>query len=189
MKSIDLKSLLITEKNIELLKKNDQLAWNIKKLLDVNLDQSQSIRFGNMFQNFIKSIVIEAGGEVLSQQFADIYGVGDSKTNKGQKDVDIWFYYGDVMYYFEAKTNLDLDSEKSKATDQKVELISEWMKINYPDKKVVSGVLSCWYTKELGLPVKVKNVYFMQDLFKLLQLQISGDEYYNVMKEFGKSLE
>ena len=188
MKSIDLKSLLITEKNIDLLKKNDQLAWNIKRLLDVDIDQSQSIRFGNMFQNFIKSVVIEAGGNVLTQQFADIYGVGETKSNKGQNDVDSWFNYGDKMYYFEAKTNLDLDSEKSKATDQKVSAISDWMKITYPDCEVVFGILSCWFTKEPGLPVKVKNVFFMQDLFNLLDIKISAEEYYQIMKDFGKMI-
>jgi len=186
MKSINLKSLLITEKNIELLKKNDQLVWNIKRLLDCELTQSQSIRFGNMFQNFVKSIVVEAGGEVLTQQFADIYGVGETKLNKGQKDVDIWFNFNNKMYYFEAKTNLDLDSEKSKATDQKVDAISNWMKVNYPDVEVVFGILSCWYTKELGLPVKVKNVNYLEEFFKLLEIQITREEYYSVMKEFGK---
>lgn len=186
MKSIDLKSLLITEKNIELLKKNEKDAWNVKRLLGVDLSQSQSIRFGNMFQNFIKSIIVEAGGEVLSQQFADIYGVGETKTNKGQKDVDVWFNFKGKMYYFEAKTNLDLDSEKSKATDQKVEAISNWMKINYPNDEVVSGILSCWYTKELGLPVKVKNVVYMERFFNLLGIEITKEEYYSVMRDFGK---
>jgi len=44
-----------------------------------------------MFQDFIKSVVIAAGGEVLSQQFADVYETGNTDTNKGLKDVDIWF--------------------------------------------------------------------------------------------------
>ena len=55
MKKIDIKSLLINEKNILTLKKNKNKSWNIKRLLGVDIDQSQSVRFGNMFQNFIKS--------------------------------------------------------------------------------------------------------------------------------------
>ena len=52
--------------------------------------------------------------------------------------------------------------------------------------EVVFGILSCWYTKELGLPVKVKNVIYMEEFFKLLEIQITREEYYSVMKEFGK---
>jgi hypothetical protein len=188
MKKIDIKSLLINEKNINLLKKNENLSWNIKRLLGVDLDQSQSIRFGNMFQDFIKSIVIDAGGEVLSQKFADVYGVGETKQNKGQKDVDIWFKFNNKMYYFEAKTNMDLDSEKSKSTDTKVDAISSWMKSNYPEQEVVSGVLSCWYTKEVGLPVKVKNVFYMENIFQILDIEFSKQDYYDLMINFGKSL-
>lgn len=188
MKTIDIKSILINEKNINLLKKNENTSWNVKRLLDTDLDQSQSIRFGNMFQEFIKSVVIAAGGEVLSQQFADIYETGNTDTNKGLKDVDIWFKLNSKMYYFEAKTNLDLDSEKSKATDNKVEDVTNWMKKNYSDDEVVSGVLSCWFKKETGLPVKVKNVFFMCDLFSILDIEMTSEDYYTIMKELGKSL-
>ena len=132
-----------------------------------------------------RDVITSAGGEVVNQQFADIYGTG-TKSNKGKKDVDIWFKYDNKIYYFEVKTNLDLDSEKSKATDSKVDAISSWMKSNYKDCDVVSGVLSCWYTKETGLPVKVKNVFYMSNLFKILDVQLSSDEYYSIMKDFGK---
>ena len=188
MKTIDIKSLLINEKNINLLKKRENTSWNVKRLLGTDLDQSQSIRFGNMFQDFIKSVVIAAGGEVLSQQFADVYETGNTDTNKGLKDVDIWFKFNSKMYYFEAKTNLDLDSEKSKATDNKVEDVTNWMKKNYSDTEVVSGVLSCWFKKETELPVKVKNVFFMDDLFNILDIEMTSDDYYTIMKELGKSL-
>ena len=185
---IDIKSIIINESNISYLSDIGGDSFNIKKLLGVNLTQSQAIKFGNMFQNMIKDIIKSAGGEVLSQQFADVYGVGDSKSNKGQKDVDIWFTLNNKMYYFEAKTNLDLDSEKSKATDNKVRAIAEWMKSNYPNYEIISGVLSCWYTKEFGLSVKVKDVFYIEDLFKILNIECSGDEYYQIMRDLGKSL-
>lgn len=188
MKKIDIKSLLINEKNILLLKKNENTSWNIKKLLNVDIDQSQSIRFGNMFQDFIKSIIISAGGEVISQQFADVYETGNTGKNKGLKDIDIWFKLNSKMYYFEAKTNLDLDSEKSKATDSKVEAVTNWMKKTYPDIEVISGVLSCWFKKEAGLSVKIKNIFYMNDLFNILDVEMTSEYYYSIMKEFGKSL-
>lgn len=187
MKKLDLNSIVINEKNISQLKNVHNDSYNIKKLLGVQLTQSQSIKFGTIFQNIVKDIVKAAGGEVLTQQFADVYGTG-SKSNKGKKDVDIWFKFRDKIYYFEAKTNLDLDSEKSKATDSKVDLISKWMSQNHPGVEVVSGVLSCWWCKEAGLPVKVKSVLFMEDLFRILEISISSREYYDLMLNLGKSL-
>jgi hypothetical protein len=184
----NLQSILINENNINTLKSTDDNSWNIKRLLGVNLSQSQSIRFGNVFQQFIKDLVKSCGGEIIDQHFIDVYGVGSEKSNKGLKDIDIWFTYNGVMYYFEAKTNMDLDSEKSKATDNKVEDITNWIKNNNLNTEVVSGVISCWFTKEVGLPVKVKNVLFMEDLFKILNIDIQSSDYYDLMKKFGQSL-
>lgn len=185
---IDIKSIIINESNINSLKDESKDSYNIKKLLGVELTQSQSIRFGNTFQKIIKDIIKSAGGQVIPTQFADVYNVGETKQNKGKKDVDIWFKLNNKMYYFEAKTSLDLDSEKSKATDNKVSDISVWMRSNYSDYEVISGVLSCWFKKETGLPVKVKNVFYMEDLFKILDIEMTSDEYYSMMKDFGKSI-
>jgi hypothetical protein len=187
MNTLDIQSLLINEKNINLLNDVNSENWNIKKLLGVNITQSQAIKFGTVFQNFAKSIIHSAGGEVITQQFADINDTGNS-TNKGKKDIDIWFKFNSKIYYFECKTNLDLDSEKSKATDTKVDDITNWIKNNNEGVEVVSGVLSCWFTKEIGLPVKVKNVVFMSDFFNMIGIDMTSDDYYNLMKEYGKSL-
>jgi hypothetical protein len=184
--NIDIKSLIINEVNINSLKDVSKDSFNIKKLLGVELTQSQSIRFGNIFQKIVKDIVKSAGGQIIPTQFADVYNVGETKQNKGKKDVDIWFKLDNKMYYFEAKTSLDLDSEKSKATDSKVLDISNWMKDNYSDCEVISGVLSCWFKKEQGLPVKVKNVFYMEDFFKILNIEIDSVEYYSMMSDFGK---
>jgi hypothetical protein len=62
------------------------------------------------------------------------------------------------------------------------------MKKNYDDIEVFSGVLSCWFKKETGLPVKVKNVFFMSDLFNILDIEMTSVDYYGIMEELGKSL-
>lgn len=89
--------------------------------------------------------------------------------------------------YFECKANLDLDSEKSKATDNKVKDISEFLKKNQ-ELPVVSGVLNCWYKKEDKLPIKVKNVFFFEDLLNILNFDLSSEEYYKIMREFGEKI-
>lgn len=187
MKSI--KELLINEKNIKLLEKKENTSFNVKKLLGVDVDQSQSIRFGNLFQDFIKDIVKSVGGDVIEVQFIDVYETGNTKSNKGLKDMDIWFNFNNKMYYFEAKTNLDLDSEKSKATDSKIADITKSLIDNNNGIEVVAGVLSCWYEKEVGLSVKVKtNVFYINDILNILGIDYTKEEYYNLMKEFGNKL-
>jgi len=182
-----LHNVLITEKNISSMRKKIKDDYNLKKLLgNNNLDQSQSIRFGNIFQDVIKDFACSCGAIVSGEHFLDIYNKGtDVKNNKGHKDMDIFFEYNNVIYYFECKTNLDLDSEKSKATNKKVIDIIDYLG-NREIKKVVGGVLSCWYEKEEKLTVKVDNVFFMKDLFNILKYEISKDKYYNIMKEYGK---
>ncbi len=186
----DIKNLLINEKNIKLLEKKENTSFNVKKLLGVDVDQSQSIRFGNLFQDFIKSLVTSVGGVVIDVQFLDVYETGNTKNNKGLKDMDIWFNFKNKMYYFEAKTNLDLDSEKSKATDTKISDITKSLMDNNQEVEVVAGVLSCWYEKEAGLSVKVKtNVCYIKDIFNILGIECSKEDYYNLMKEFGAKIQ
>jgi len=183
------KKILLTEENIDYLKDGEIESWNIKKLLGIKLSQSQSIKFGFVFQDLVKKLIISAGGVIIDKKFIDIYNTGNSgKKNKGLKDVDILFSMNNIIYYFEMKTNLNLDSEKSKSTDIKVADITNWVIANYPDNIVKAGVLSCWFKKEPNLEVKVKNVFYMEDLFGSLNISITREEYYSVMAEYGKSI-
>jgi hypothetical protein len=187
--NFDIKDLLINEKNISLLDKKENTSFNIKKLLKTDVDQSQSIRFGNLFQNWIKDVIRLSGGEIIDIQFIDVYETGNTKTNKGLKDMDILFSLNNKMFYYEAKTNLDLDSEKCKETDRKINDISNHLIKNYNNKEIHSGVLSCWYEKEVGLSVKVKtNVVYIKDLFEILNINCTKEEYYQIMEEFGNEV-
>lgn len=185
---IDIKSIVINESNIDYIKDANEDSFNISKLLGIVLSHSQSVRAGNLFQKIVKDIVKSAGGQLIPVQFADVYNVGETKQNKDKKDIDIWFKIDNKMYYFEVKTNMNLDSEKSRATDKKVSDIANWISQEYPGYEVISGVISCWYEKEVGLPVKIKKSFFMKDLFKILDIEITRDEYYSLMKDFGKSI-
>jgi hypothetical protein len=185
-----IKNVLITEKNIQNLQPKEvgEYDYNIKKLLNNNrLDQSQSIRFGNMFENFIKDLADSLGAILLDKKFLDIYYT-NSKTNKGKKDVDICFTYNDIIYYFECKTNLNLDSEKSKATDKKVGDIIEFLE-KENNKTVIGGVVSCWYEFEEKLPNSLKSkLFFFKDIINIFNLNLSKNEYYDILKEFGNKI-
>jgi hypothetical protein len=183
----NIRNLLICEKNIDYMSKKFDNSWNIKRLLGIDLDQSQSIRFGNLFQDWLKQIASMSGAIVSDVQFLDIFSTGET-SNRGKKDADIIFTISKDMYYFEVKTNLNLDSEKSKATDLKIHKITQWLSRNNPDYRVRGFALTCWFDQEEGLSVKVHNVLYMRDFFSILGISMTRVEYYTLMRDFGRTL-
>jgi hypothetical protein len=188
MKNKVFKESLLTENNFKLMKEKPNNSFNVSKLLGTKLKHRQSINFGTVFQNFVRDLIKNCNGNLMELKYVDIYNVGNTSSNKGKKDIDLFFTLDNVMYYFEQKVNLDLDSEKSKATDKKVEDIAKWIKRNYPNYELHYGVLTVWYEKEIGLPVKVEKPFFMCDLFDILNLKITKEEYYDVLYSFGNEI-
>jgi hypothetical protein len=184
-----MKDLLINEDNVKLMCVKENTDFNVKRLLNNNkLDQSQSIRFGKIFENFIKSLIKSKGYELINEQLVDVYGTG-SKTNKGKKDLDICFIKDDNLFYFESKLNLNLDSEKSKATDDKISEITDYLITENKDVSVFSGLITCWWEKEEGMSITTKtNLLFMKDFLELLDIKSTKEEYYNMMSDFGKMI-
>ena len=179
----DIKQHLINSKNIQSMVKKPIKDFNVKRLLNnPTLDQSQSIRFGKVFESFIKSIISELGHPILYEDLVSI-------PYKGQKDVDLCFIKDDVVYYFECKINLNLDSEKSKATDEKIDNIEQFLKTKHPGKTIVVGCLTCWYEKEAKMHITPKvKIFFLKDLLQLLGYNISKQECTDMYYEFGRNI-
>jgi hypothetical protein len=188
MKITNFKSTLISDVNI---KKMNEVAkktnYNIKRLLDnETLTQSQCIKFGNIFEQalneFLKSNNI--GLNLINTKLV--------KTGKLKKSIqiDLIFELNNKLYYFELKTNLNLDSEKSKATNDKLDILSEHFNLDLSKYSEINvNILSCWWEKEKGMDIKTnKNLYFMSDFFELISCNTNKDEYYNIMKEFGRQI-
>jgi hypothetical protein len=182
-----MRNLLINNENLHLMTSGQGDVYNVKRLLNNNaLTQSQSIKFGKIFEKFIKDLIKGQGFELINEEYVDVYGIG-SKTNKGKKDLDICFIKGDTIFYFESKLNLALDSEKSKATDDKIVEITNYLVENNKDMKVVSGLITCWFEKEKNMVITPKtNLFFIQDFLELIGIEIEKEEYYNMMSDFGK---
>jgi hypothetical protein len=102
--------------------------------------------------------------------------------------LDLVYTIGCCVYYFELKTNLNLDSEKNKATYDKINLVTEELKKIYPDKKVYGNLLSTWFSRNDVTKSNKINITFMEELFELIGVKISSQEYYNLMKIFGSKL-
>lgn len=189
-----IKNIIINDKNLNkmmlTIKKNNE--YNIKKLLGVSLlTQSQSIKFGKVFEQIVKDIASNAGAEIIYEQFFDVYNTG-SKKIKGKKDADCLIKYNNILYYFECKTNCNLNSEKSSETDKKIKDIKNYFNHQlekYKCNNLITGCVTCWYEKEYKLPNKLKtNIFFMKDIFNMFNINISKNEYYDIMKQFGKRI-
>lgn len=187
---IFIRNLLINEANIAMMCETENDNYNVKKLLNNNnLSQSQSIRFGQMFQKFLKEIIKNCGYELIHEELLDIYKTG-SKTNKGKKDLDVCFIKDNKIYYYESKINLNLDSEKAKATDEKIKAIIKFLSSENPDKEIVGGLITCWWKNETDLPIKTKSpLCFIQDFFNILEItDIDEQDYLELMREFGREI-
>lgn len=182
-----IKNLLINDENIKSIQVKEATDFNVKKLLNNNnLDQSQSIRFGKLFEKLLKDLIKGKGYKIINEEFLDVYNTG-SKTNKGKKDLDICFIKDDTIFYFESKLNLNLDSEKSKATDDKILEINDYLINENKNLKVVSSLITCWWEKEEGMVITTKtNILFMKDFLGLIGISCTKSEYYKIMFDFGK---
>lgn len=185
-----IREILINDKNINLMSVRENLDFNVKKILNNNyLSQSQSIRFGKIFENFLKNIIKENGYTLINEELVDIHKKGLNR-NKDKKDLDICFIKDDTIFYFESKINLNLDSEKSKVTDKKISEINEYLVNENKKMNVNSSLITCWWEKEEGMSVKTNtNLLYMRDFFKLLEIEnITSYDYYDMMSDFGNSI-
>jgi hypothetical protein len=160
--------------------------YNISKLINnYTLTQGQYIVIGNKLEEIIKNFIEKIRIKVLPiKHMVCTNSNGESKNIQ----VDLVFTIGDCIHYFELKTNLNLDSEKNKATYDKINLVTEELKKIYPDKKVYGNLLSTWFSRNDVTKSNKINITFMEELFELIGAKISSQEYYNLMKIFGSKL-
>lgn len=88
---------------------------SIKSLVDFPITQSQSIRLGTAVENILRETISS------KSKWVDI----KPENQPGEKERDHLFQLGGVTIYAELKSNLNLDSEKKKATREKAKSIAE----------------------------------------------------------------
>jgi|11_taG_2_1085331.scaffolds.fasta_scaffold07280_3 hypothetical protein len=121
---------------------------------------------------------------------------------KKRKDIDILFKDNNtnIIYYRELKANIELDTEKLPATSEKVRLLSKHLKQTYPNYDLDFGVLCLSVyekdnIKQKKLINKVKqfkdsgvDVTFAKDIFNILSVDVTEEEYYEYWRDIGKIL-
>lgn len=154
------------------------------------------IKIGRNFEKWFKYIVEENGMTLLPD------GIIKDVIRGKSKDIDLLFMdiKNKIIYYRELKSNLELDTEKLPATYEKIKYITEYLHNEYPDFKVDSSLLTWAVYEENDLPSKYNSkirecnlnnvkVTFPSDLFSLVQVNITKENYYEFFRELGKKIQ
>ena len=135
-------------------KKDDEnsICYLLKNTLNISLTQSNCIKIGVFIENFIKDIILSYNHNIISIK---------EKNKKGEKEKDHLFLdeKNKIVYYAEIKTNLNLDSEKSKETVKKIIQIKDELKNKYKDHTIKYYLVSGRYLNNNEINKKIINKY------------------------------
>lgn len=149
--------------------------------------------FNKIGKNFEKwfEYVIESNGY-------DLYKGKDKliHIDNNRKDMDIVFKdeSKQIVYYIEMKSNTNLDTEKFKATCNKISNIHQSLDENYKEYKIESYLLHWSVYEENDLDNEYKNkhlkyqengvkVIHPKDLFRIINVDITYKDYIDMFKE------
>ena len=146
-------------------------------LFDIQLSQSQKIKTGKLMESIISDYIVSSG---LFQNIRP----------KNKKGYDHLFLKDDIIYYAELKANLNLDTEKSKATVNKCLSNVSRLQQAFPGKTIKWGLVSlrslrtmdilphtrCKYTKIEN------NLLGLRDYLELFDIQTDFIDEQNYRK-------
>tara|TARA_Y100000114_G_C11719682_1_gene307825 strand:- start:27 stop:656 length:630 start_codon:yes stop_codon:yes gene_type:complete len=169
--------------------------YTIKNLFGVNLNQSETIQLGQKIETWVNRILYKMDN-VKCYTIKKLWintetnHVQEGGKSKNMKDVDILFKVNNISHYLELKTNLQLDTEKQKATREKIKIITSCLNKNGKYGKVVGKILSPFWAKNSSIinPFKNDEVMWISELFNLVELNITESEYNDVCIEIGKNI-
>jgi hypothetical protein len=145
---------------------------SLSYLIDIELSQSDCIKLGNCLEKVFYDIVLHY------TSLTDI----KPKNKKGVKEKDHLFCDDaqKIIYYSEFKSNINLDTEKSKSTYQKCLNIVTELEKQYPEHIIKWCLLGCRYINNEEIPNKLKykytcikhNLFGVNDYLHLLNINI-----------------
>lgn len=159
--------------------------------------QSISIKLGKVGELIVKNIISETNHLELLNCGVQVI---DEETKK-QKDLDLlWIDKSKkIIYYREAKGNIELDTEKLQATIEKIlEVLEKYIKPKYQDYEINIGIFA-WSVynrsklkKGLSHIKKCESnnirVDHMEDLLKILDYDWPEQSYNDFFRNEGKRI-
>lgn len=134
-------------KNCKTTKKKDLCSFSY--LFDKLLTQGETIKVGNATEIFWE--------EQISNKYKNI----KTQAKKGMKEKDHLFMDDTrkIIYYAELKGNLNLDSEKSKATSEKCIKNVRELKRMYPAYKIYFRLVNTRFLAKKDIPSNILSRY------------------------------
>jgi hypothetical protein len=158
---------------------------------DLNLSQSDNIKVGNGLEKILCQFISE------STKLKNI----KNKNTKGVKEKDHLFLHEEdkIIYYAELKSNLNLDTEKSKYTENKCSQIEKELQNKYPEYKIIMRLVCLRYCNKKDIPKIITNKYKdiqekligLNDYFTLLNINLkfnNKNEYKNILNFLIKKM-
>lgn len=124
---------------------------SLSSLITRQLSQSDCIKLGNGLEKIFYDIILHY------TKLKDV----KQKNKKGKKEKDHLFCDEDnkIIYYAEFKSNINLDTEKSKSTYEKCLDIVIELKEKYPDYIIQWCLVGCRYIDKSSIPSKLRHKY------------------------------
>lgn len=160
-------------------------------LIERNLSQSDCIKLGIAFEKFLCDLIIKK---------TNLKNI-KMKNIKGKKEKDHLFIDDEnkIIYYAELKTNINLDTEKSKSTYNKCLLIVNELTELYPSYNIKWCLLGCRYISNNDIPKNIKkkyetindNLFGINEYLSLLNINfkfIDEDDYKKILNNISNKM-
>jgi hypothetical protein len=165
---------------------------SLSYLITYNLSQSDCIKIGIGLENVLRDLIL-----CLAQELIDI----KPKNKKGNKEKDHLFVNNNKknIYYAELKSNLNLDTEKTKSTYIKCLEIKKDLQKEYDNMNIIMFLVSTRHYTTSIIPQSIiskyepikDNLIGINEYFKLLSVPIKFDnekEYIYILNLLAKSM-
>ena len=130
--------------------KNTEDTSSLCYLLRHKFSQSTNIRLGNQLETVFNLYV---------SNHTAARNMRDGKNKKGCHQRDFLCEFDNAIIYAEFKSNIRLDTEKRRATTEKINEVAEEIRRDYPDKVVKPYLVSLRYLKKEDIPPVLSKMY------------------------------
>jgi len=149
---------------------NKKNIHSLSYLIDRMLSQSDCIKLGYGLESVLRNIISKKNSKILNIK---------EKNEKGEKERDHLFKdeKNKIIYYAELKSNLYLDTEKSKSTYEKCLKIEAELINKYTGYEIKMFLVGLRYYRKEEMPDLIKNKY--QSIINNL---VGINEYLNALE-------
>lgn len=157
---------------------------SLSSRLELPSSQSIASQLGFKTENSINEYInTHSGISNLKQMYPKI----------GKHQVDVLFKFHNTIYYFESKNNLNLDTEKTIRSNEKIKNIKKYLTKEFSSYRVVCKYLNMWIYGSNNLIFKSgrmnkKDIYGYSDFFNIFGVKVTKNEFSKLQKRVKKQI-